>query len=281
MSNALKFQREMEAKLKAEKEGHRAVDSVGVKQESNAVTVQRHDLHMIELNKDLERVSAITNHKNRAPLKEKLVAKYADACEEFMASGKDYCNVLFVWVTVWLFDIGRIEQFIAYARHCIATGQSTPDKFKTTFSTFLADQIYQFAYAEFKAGHSSDPYFSMIFDDVVNGVLDVPQPVLVKYWKLRGDILEAADDFENALHAFLEAEALDPVRSQVKTRIAEMRKQLGHTAENATQTPPNGVAKVVDDKKPMQVRLPVQLSDTTFRSLSFLMGIVNEFFWPR
>lgn len=248
MSNALKFQREMEAKLKAEKEGHRAVDSVGVKQESNAVTVQRHDLHMIELNKDLERVSAITNHKNRAPLKEELVAKYAEACADFIASGKEYCNAVFVWVTIWLFDIGRIEQAIAYSRHCILTNQTTPEKFKTTFATFLADQVFLFAYAQHKEGHSAEPYFSDIFNDVVNGVLDVPHPLLVKYWKLHGDILEEAGDLNNALEAFLQAQKLDPVKSQVKTRIDHLRKQLEEKAVDATQTPPNGVVQAADDK---------------------------------
>lgn len=178
------------------------------------------------LDQDLERLSAIKGLAGRQALKrEELLPKYQDFIQRYMESGLVMPNRVLVQVMVWLFDTEQFEDGLELAEFAIGQGQEMPERFKRRdVQTFVADAVIDWAYAEYSAKRSPEPYLSDLLPRV-DGKWDLTEQIPAKYHKLIGIRALEANDWETALKHFERATELYP-KVGVDTRIENCRRAL-------------------------------------------------------
>ena len=114
------------------------------------------------LDQDLERISAINGLAGRQALKrEELLPKYQEYVQRYCESGLNFPNRVAVQVMVWLFDTAQFEDALELADFLMEQGQQMPERFKRRdIQTFVADAVCEWAYAEYNASRSPEPYLS-------------------------------------------------------------------------------------------------------------------------
>ncbi|TMU70527.1 terminase [Pseudomonas fluorescens] len=180
---------------------------------------------------DLERLSAIKGLAGRQALKrEELLPKYQDFIQRYMDSGLVMPNPVLVQVMVWLFDTEQFEDGLALADFAIGQGQEMPERFKRRdVQTFVADAVIDWAYAEYNAQRSPEPYLSDLLPRV-DGEWELTEQIPSKYHKLIGMRAMEAEQWETALQ-HLERSTELYAKAGNETRIAKCRKAI------AKQTP--------------------------------------------
>ncbi|WP_426205076.1 phage terminase small subunit [Pseudomonas sp. TWP3-1] len=188
-------------------------------------------LQEASLDQDLERLSAIKGLAGRQALKrEELLPKYQDFIQRYMESGLVMPNRVLVQVMVWLFDTEQFEDGLELADFAIEQGQEMPERFKRRdVQTFVADAVIDWAYAEYNAGRSPEPYLSNLLPRV-DGEWQLTEQIPSKYHKLIGMRAMEAEQWETALK-HLERSTELYAKAGNETRIAKCRKAL------AKQTP--------------------------------------------
>lgn len=186
------------------------------------------------LDQDLERLSAINGLAGRQSLKrDELLPKYQDYIARYCESGLVFPNRVLVQVMVWLFDTAQFEDGLALADVAIEQGQQMPDRFKRRdIQTFVADAMCEWAYAEYKAGRSPEPYLSDLLP-LVDGEWKLTEQIPSKYHKLIGMRAMEAGDLAIALK-HLERSTELYAQAGNDTRIEKVRKAL---AKQAADTP--------------------------------------------
>lgn len=179
---------------------------------------------------DLERLSAIKGLAGRQALKrEELLPKYQDFIQRYMDSGLVMPNPVLVQVMVWLFDTEQFEDGLELADFAIEQGQEMPERFKRNVQTFVADAVIEWAFREYNAQRSPEPYLSDLLPRV-DGEWDLPEQIPSKYHKLIGMRAMEAEQWETALK-HLERSTELHAKAGNETRIAKCRKAI------AKQTP--------------------------------------------
>ena len=179
---------------------------------------------------DLERLSAIKGLAGRQALKrEELLPKYQDFIQRYMDSGLVMQNPVLVQVMVWLFDTEQFEDGLELADFAIEQGQEMPERFKRNVQTFVADAVIDWAFREYNAQRSPEPYLSDLLPRV-DGEWDLPEQIPSKYHKLIGMRAMEAEQWETALE-HLERSTELHAKAGNETRIAKCRKAI------AKQTP--------------------------------------------
>ena len=179
---------------------------------------------------DLERLSAIKGLAGRQALKrEELLPKYQDFIQRYMDSGLVMQNPVLVQVMVWLFDTEQFEDGLELADFAIEQGQEMPERFKRNVQTFVADAVIEWAFREYNAERSPEPYLSDLLPRV-DGEWDLPEQIPSKYHKLIGMRAMEAEQWETALK-HLERSTELHAKAGNETRIAKCRKAI------AKQTP--------------------------------------------
>ncbi|HHX7278774.1 TPA: phage terminase small subunit, partial [Yersinia enterocolitica] len=148
--------------------------------------------------------------------------------ERYLEGGIAHANPAFAWCVVWLFDVGNFDQALDWADIAIEQGQSTPENIKSTFATFVADTVMEWAETQASLGHSIEPYFSRTFANI-RDKWRLHEEVNAKWYKFAGLLLladksgkpvaTAIDDVETLLQAdalLAQAGAFD-VKVGVKT----------------------------------------------------------------
>lgn len=136
---------------------------------SSPANAKKHLLLMeASLDQDLQRLSDIKGLAGRQALKrEELLPKYQDFIQRYMDSGLVMPNRVLVQVMVWLFDTEQFEDGLALADFAIEQGQEMPERFKRRdVQTFVADAVIDWAYAEYNAQRSPEPYLSNLLPRV-------------------------------------------------------------------------------------------------------------------
>ncbi|WNF56020.1 phage terminase small subunit [Pseudomonas sp. SG20052] len=188
-------------------------------------------LQEASLDQDLERLSAIKGLAGRQALKrEELLPKYQDFIQRYMESGLVMPNRVLVQVMVWLFDTEQFEDGLELADFAIEQGQEMPERFKRRdVQTFVADAVIEWAYAEYNAQRSPEPYLSDLLPRV-DGEWELTEQIPSKYHKLIGMRAMEAEQWETALK-HLERSTELYAKAGNETRIAKCRKAI------AKQTP--------------------------------------------
>lgn len=199
---------------------------------SSPANAKKHLLLMeASLDQDLQRLSDIKALAGRQALKrEELLPKYQDFIQRYMDSGLVMPNRVLVQVMVWLFDTEQFEDGLALADFAIEQGQEMPERFKRRdVQTFVADAVIDWAYAEYNAQRSPEPYLSNLLPRV-DGEWELTEQIPSKYHKLIGMRAMEAEQWETALQ-HLERSTELYAKAGNETRIAKCRKAI------AKQTP--------------------------------------------
>ena len=185
------------------------------------------------LDQDLERVSAINGMAMRQVLKrDELLPKYQDYVQRYCESGLNFPNRVLVQVMIWLFDTEEFEDGMELAHFAIGQGQQMPERFKRDIQTFVADAVCDWAYAEYKAKRSPEPYLSDLLS-LVDGEWELTEQIPAKYHKLVGLRAMEAKDWGLALLHFNRATELHPsigVGVRVENCLRALKKQQAKPA---------------------------------------------------
>lgn len=184
-------------------------------------------LQEASLDQDLERLSAMKGAlAGRQLLKrDELLPKYQDYIQRYIESGLNFPNLVLVQVMVWLFDTAQFEDGLELAEFAIAQGQQMPERFKRRdVQTFVADAVIEWAYAEYNATRSPEPYLSDLLPRV-DGEWNLTEQIPSKYHKLIGMRAMEAEQWETALKHLERSTELYP-KAGNDTRIEKCRKAL-------------------------------------------------------
>ncbi|MHC8310139.1 phage terminase small subunit [Pseudomonas sp. GT1P32] len=178
------------------------------------------------LDVDLERLSALKNLASKQALKrEELLPKYQDYVQRYCESGLNFPNRVVVQVMVWLFDTAQFDDALELADFLIEQGQQMPERFKRRdIQTFVADAVIDWAYAEYNATRSPEPYLSDLLPRV-DGEWDLTEQIPSKYHKLIGLRAIEAKQWDVALK-HLERSTELYAQAGNNTRIKEVRRAL-------------------------------------------------------
>ena len=202
---------------------------------SSPANAKKHLLLMeASLDQDLQRLSDIKGLAGRQALKrEELLPKYQDFIQRYMDSGLVMPNRVLVQVMVWLFDTEQFEDGLALADFAIGQGQEMPERFKRRdVQTFVADAVIDWAYAEYNAQRSPEPYLSDLLPRV-DGEWELTEQIPSKYHKLIGMRAMEAEQWETALQ-HLERSTELYAKAGNETRIVKCRKALNKQAPAVT-----------------------------------------------
>lgn len=177
------------------------------------------------LDQDLERLSAIKGLAGRQSLKrDELLPKYQDYVQRYCESGLNFHNRVLVQVMVWLFDTEQFEDGLELADFAIEQGQVMPERFKRDIQTFVADAVIDWAFAEYNAERSPEPYLSSMLP-LVDGQWELTEQIPSKYHKLIGMRAMEAGELSTALKHLERSTELYP-KAGNETRISKCRKAL-------------------------------------------------------
>ena len=177
------------------------------------------------LDQDLERLSAIKGLAGRQALKrDELLPKYQDYVQRYCESGLNFHNRVLVQVMVWLFDTEQFEDGLELADFAIEQGQVMPERFKRDIQTFVADAMIDWAFAEYNAERSPEPYLSNMLP-LVDGEWELTEQIPSKYHKLIGMRAMEAGELSTALKHLERSTELYP-KAGNETRISKCRKAL-------------------------------------------------------
>ena len=178
------------------------------------------------LDVDLARLSELKNLASKQALKrDELLPKYQDYVQRYCESGLNFPNRVVVQVMVWLFDTAQFEDALELADFLIEQGQQMPERFKRRdIQTFVADAVIEWAYAEYNATRSPEPYLSDLLPRV-DGEWDLTEQIPSKYHKLIGLRAIEAKQWDVALK-HLERSTELYAQAGNNTRIKEVRRAL-------------------------------------------------------
>lgn len=178
------------------------------------------------LDVDLERLSALKNLASKQALKrDELLPKYQDYVQRYCESGLNFPNRVVVQVMVWLFDTAQFDDALELADFLIEQGQQMPERFKRRdIQTFVADAVIEWAYAEYNATRSPEPYLSDLLARV-DGEWDLTEQIPSKYHKLIGMRAQDAQQWETAIK-HLERSTELYSKAGNETRLEKCRKAL-------------------------------------------------------
>ncbi|EPF66035.1 phage terminase small subunit [Pseudomonas syringae] len=183
---------------------------------------------------DLERIGAINSREHRQTLKrEELLPKYLEYVQRYRDSELNFPNSVLAYVLIWLFDTEQFTQGLELADFAMSQGQALPERFNRDIPTFVADQVIDWAEAEFKARRSPEPYVSNLLPRV-DGEWQLFERIPARYHKLLGLIALNRQDWPVAIAHFERAEALYESIG-VGTRLNDCRRALAkvQAKENA------------------------------------------------
>lgn len=186
---------------------------------------------------DLERISAIDNHGLRRQLKhDELLPKYLDYVQLYRDSGLNFPNSVVMQVLVWLFDTEQFDAGLDLAHFAIEQDQQLPERFKRNVQTFVADQVIDWAEAEYKANRSPEPYLSNLLP-LVDGEWQLFERIPARYHKVLGILAMDRRDWPVAIkHLERATQLYDSIG--VGTKLEGARKALAKQESNAAKEQP-------------------------------------------
>lgn len=188
------------------------------------------------LDQDLARISAINGLAGRQALKrEELLPKYQEYVQRYCESGLNFPNRVAVQVLIWLFDTAQFDDALELADFLIEQGQEMPERFKRRdIQTFVADAVCEWAYAEYTAKRSPEPYLSDLLP-LVDGEWNLTEQIPSKYHKLIGMRAMEAGQWGTALK-HLERSTELYAQAGNNTRIKQIRRVLEKQAATTPAT---------------------------------------------
>jgi len=189
------------------------------------------------MNVDLERISGIDSRELRQQLKrDELLPKYQEYVQRYLDSKLIFPNPVMMQVLVWLFDTQQFTAGVELANVAMEQEQVLPERFRRNVQTFVADEVIDWAEAEYKAGRSFEPYVSDLLPRV-DGEWNLFERIPARFHKLLGLVSLDLEEWPQAIAHFERAVALYQ-EIGVGTRLESARKALKKAEQAAADQPP-------------------------------------------
>lgn len=143
-------------------------------------------VQLLQLRQDVGTLRDLRTNADRDQMKrDVMLPRWLPWAEKYLEAGDVYQNPVFVWCIIWLMDVRKFEQALAWADIAIDQGQESPEGFRNNLAGTVADEIMDWSEGEFEAGRSIEPYFSATFKNVTER-WKLNEQVTSKYYKLAG-----------------------------------------------------------------------------------------------
>jgi hypothetical protein len=165
----------------------------------------------------------------RESIKREAIADLWPFVSGYMQAGFVYPNSVAVQVMIWAFDVGDIERALQIGLYLITTGnQVMPPKFdRRDLETFVADALYDWANARWKAKESASPYLA----DTL-AAMDGPAPwplhgiVRGKLYAMAAKHCDLMGEWESVVRWCEKAQEANPEGAGVKTLLNTAKAKL-------------------------------------------------------
>lgn len=201
-------------------------------------TQESQHIKLLALNNDLKQLHGMALIADKQVFKrEVLLPRWMPHAQAYLDGEREYQNPVLVYCIIWLLDTGQFELALQWADIAIAQGQKNPDGFKSELPSFVAHFILDWAETEAERGHSTEPYFSQLFEKV-RDTWRLNERLTARYYRfaglqlLRGEdgktLASAVNDPDKLIQAdqlLEQAEWLHP-KIQVKTQRQRIAARL-------------------------------------------------------
>lgn len=233
MSLAKNHKARVLARLAAEK-----INQIAARNVSNSAAVVNYvpdqnaspEVLQAALQQDLAALHEITDVQKKIALKkEKLIPKWTQFIEQYRDSGAHHPFEPLVRYCIWLLDVEQVDLCIAFSDLAIQQQQKLPSNFTTSsFDTFIAEGLHDWAQRQFKAGHSAEPFLTQVLERVESKQWLVDHPIaLNKIYKLVAQFATKNNELEKAEKFYLKCVEVNPKGHGVKGALHGVQKQLG------------------------------------------------------
>lgn len=176
---------------------------------------------------DLSRLSDMDDIAKKIALKKsELIPKYWPLVNDAIKSGTVVKSELFFCIALWMLDADMTEEALPVCDFVIQHAIPPLERFKSNPATTFAECIFNWAEAQYKLGHSADPYFSQLIERLENQQWVTHMITHSKCVKLAAMYCEMNDDFSGAKHFYQRCIAINPEKHGVKTRLEKVVAKL-------------------------------------------------------
>lgn len=175
----------------------------------------------------VEKLREIDDIDERKPLKAEAVATLEPFVTDYVTNEAKYPNSVAVRQLIWLFDLGDISTAVPLALHLVKQGvHVTPAGFSSNLSTFVCDQVYDWANTQLKANKPAGPYLHNVVNAMLEDGWDMHEAVRGKMLAMLGKHYELAGQEQEAIQTY-EMALAENEGAGVKTRLDKLKKLTG------------------------------------------------------
>jgi len=186
------------------------------------------------LKDDLSRLRTLAGSQEKEPYKQELLKKYQPLVERLLTTHSNLKGLDVVWwFYQWSVDIGNLTKVYESFRAAIDMGLETPERWKSNGQTAFCDIVFKYSNnAHTNKAEFNREYLQKIVLDVLAGDLAINAPLKVKMFRLVGDWHHEKGENEKAYIMFEQVMSLDPAKGGRKTKLNELKQELGYDAPN-------------------------------------------------
>ncbi len=188
----------------------------------------------VMLKKDLEYVRTLPGSQEKDPFKAELVEKYRPVVERLLTTHTNLENLDVIWwFYQWQIDLGHLPEVHDQLREAIDKGLETPNTWKVNGQTGYCDIVFKYSFkAQEQKQEFNREYLIQAVSDLQQGKLATNAPLKVKMFRLVGDWHYDNGEKEQAYTLFETVMKLDPKKGGRKTKLNELKEELGYGDSN-------------------------------------------------
>lgn len=182
------------------------------------------------LKTDLEYSRTLAGSQEKIPFKKELIKKYTPLVEKLLKSHESLEGLDVVWwFYQWQVDCGLLPLIHDKFKRAVLKGLNTPNNWKSNGQTAYCDIIFKYSHEAHKTKKAFNAQFlGAAVADLAEGTLATNAPLKVKMFRLAGDLLLEAGESKDALALYEVVMAIDPEKGGRKTKVKDLREELGY-----------------------------------------------------
>ncbi|WED23522.1 phage terminase small subunit [Vibrio sp. JC009] len=186
------------------------------------------------LKQDLAYLRTLAGSQEKEPYKQQLVEKYQPLVAKLLTTHKSLEGLDVVWwFYQWQVDLGKLPQVHECLRAAVAMGLDTPNGWKSNGQTAYCDIVFKYSHSAYtEKAEFNREYLMKAVLDILEGNLATNAPLKVKMFRLVGDWHYEKGESEKAYILFEQVMALDPNKGGRKTKLNELKEELGYGDSN-------------------------------------------------
>ena len=148
-------------------------------------------MQLAELDEDLKQLKAFVRREDKiAHKRDVLLPKWLPIVDKYLAevAAKEIepsDHPIFARCIIWLFDVSDYGRALEFAFKAIELGQPKPEGIRREWPSFISDTVFDWAETQAELGHSVEPYFTQVFNQVANH-WRLAEPITAKFYKFAG-----------------------------------------------------------------------------------------------